>query len=72
MGDAQGDMPFMQLLAWAAAPANAHAAVKQMAHYTSAYEDGQGLVDILERMREFAPSVSERSSGERGQNAPSL
>src|SRR5439155_12078908 len=31
VGDAQGDMPFMQLLAWAAAPANTHAAVKQMA-----------------------------------------
>jgi 3-deoxy-D-manno-octulosonate 8-phosphate phosphatase KdsC-like HAD superfamily phosphatase len=58
VGDAQGDMPFMQLLAWAAAPANAHAMVKQMAHYTSVYEDGQGLVDILERMREFVPSLS--------------
>jgi hydroxymethylpyrimidine pyrophosphatase-like HAD family hydrolase len=68
VGDAQGDMPFMQLLAWAAAPANAHAAVKQIAHYTSPHEDGQGLVDILERIREFMPSVSERSQGEPGQN----
>ncbi len=72
VGDAQGDMPFMQLLGWAAAPANAHADVKQMAHYTSAYEDGQGLVDILVRMREFVPSVSERSQNERGHNMPSL
>src|SRR5262252_9201460 len=53
VGDAQGDMPFMQLLAWAAAPANAHAAVKQMAHYTSAYEDGQGLVDIVAQVLEL-------------------
>jgi hydroxymethylpyrimidine pyrophosphatase-like HAD family hydrolase len=58
VGDAPGDMPFMQLLGWAAAPANAHAAVKQMAHYTSAYEDGQGLVDILERFPGFTPSSS--------------
>jgi hydroxymethylpyrimidine pyrophosphatase-like HAD family hydrolase len=50
VGDAPGDIPFMQLLAWAAAPANAHATVKQMAHYTSAYEDGQGLVDIVTRV----------------------
>ena len=55
VGDAQGDMPFMQLLGWAAAPANAHAAVKQMAHYTSPYEDGQGLVDILARLPGFTP-----------------
>jgi len=58
VGDAQGDIPFMQLLAWAAAPANAHAAVKQMAHYTSAYEDGQGLMDILERLPGFTLSSS--------------
>ena len=58
VGDAQGDIAFMQLLGWAAAPANAHAAVKQMAHYTSAYEDGRGLVDILERIRQFISSSS--------------
>jgi len=57
VGDAPGDMPFMQLLGWAAAPANAHAAVKQMPHYTSAYEDGQGLVDILERLPRAALHV---------------
>lgn len=47
VGDATGDIAFMQLVGWSAAPANAHAAVKQMAHYTSPYEDGQGLIDIL-------------------------
>jgi hydroxymethylpyrimidine pyrophosphatase-like HAD family hydrolase len=50
MGDATGDMPFLQLVGWAAAPANAQAAVKQMVHYTSPYEDGQGLMDILTRI----------------------
>jgi len=56
VGDGQGDISFMRLLAWAAAPANAHTAVKQMAHYTSPYEDGQGLVDILARLPGFASS----------------
>jgi hydroxymethylpyrimidine pyrophosphatase-like HAD family hydrolase len=50
VGDATGDMPFMQLVGWSAAPANAQTAVKQMAHYTSPYEDGQGLVDILTKI----------------------
>jgi hydroxymethylpyrimidine pyrophosphatase-like HAD family hydrolase len=50
VGDATGDMPFMQLVGWSAAPANAQAAVKQMAHYTSPYEDGQGFVDILTKI----------------------
>jgi len=57
VGDAQGDIPFMQLMGWAAAPANAHATVKQMAHYTSPYEDGQGIVDILERVMHFKVST---------------
>src|SRR5262249_34669707 len=50
VGDAAGDMPFMQLVGWSAAPANAQTAVKQLAHYTSPYEDGQGLMDILTRI----------------------
>ena len=50
VGDATGDMPFMQLVGWSAAPANAQAAVKQMAHYTSPYEDGRGFMDILTRI----------------------
>jgi hydroxymethylpyrimidine pyrophosphatase-like HAD family hydrolase len=50
VGDATGDIPFMQLVGWAAAPANAQAAVKQMAHYTSPYEDGRGFMDILTKI----------------------
>ena len=50
VGDAAGIGPFMQLVGWSAAPANAQAAVKQMAHYTSPYEDGQGFMDIPTRI----------------------
>ena len=47
VGDSPSDMKFMQLLGWIAAPANAHESVKQIASFTSPYEDGLGLVDIL-------------------------
>jgi hydroxymethylpyrimidine pyrophosphatase-like HAD family hydrolase len=50
VGDATGDMAFMQLVGWSAAPANAQASVKQIAHYTSPYEYGRGLMDILTRL----------------------
>jgi hydroxymethylpyrimidine pyrophosphatase-like HAD family hydrolase len=50
VGDATGDIAFMQLVGWAAAPANAQTTVKQMAHYISPYADGQGLLDILTRI----------------------
>jgi HAD superfamily hydrolase (TIGR01484 family) len=50
VGDSLSDVQFMQLVAWRGAPANAHQAVKQIAHYTSPYEDGVGLVDILARL----------------------
>jgi hydroxymethylpyrimidine pyrophosphatase-like HAD family hydrolase len=50
VGDSQSDVKFMQLLRWSGAPANAHASVKQLAHYTSPYDDGPGLVDILARL----------------------
>jgi hypothetical protein len=41
----------MQLVGWSAVPANAQAAVKQMAHYTPSYEDEQGCMDILTRIQ---------------------
>jgi hydroxymethylpyrimidine pyrophosphatase-like HAD family hydrolase len=50
VGDSESDVKFMQLLRWSGAPANAHASVKQLAHYTSPYDDGPGLVDILARV----------------------
>lgn len=50
VGDSPSDVRFMQLLGWSAAPTNAHASVKQIARYTSPYEDGRGLVDILAKL----------------------
>jgi hydroxymethylpyrimidine pyrophosphatase-like HAD family hydrolase len=50
VGDSPSDVPFMRLAAWSGAPANAHAAVKQIADYTSPYDDGTGLLDILGRL----------------------
>ena len=50
VGDARGDLQFMRLLGWSAAPANAHMSVKQAVHYTSPYHNGQGLIDILARL----------------------
>jgi hydroxymethylpyrimidine pyrophosphatase-like HAD family hydrolase len=50
VGDSPSDVRFMQLLGWSAAPINAHASVKQIAHYTSPYEDGPGLMDISTRL----------------------
>jgi hypothetical protein len=53
VGDSRGDLKFMRLVGWAGAPANAHASVKRAVHYTSPYEDGRGLVDILARLLEI-------------------
>jgi hydroxymethylpyrimidine pyrophosphatase-like HAD family hydrolase len=50
VGDSESDVKFMQLLRWSGAPSNAHASVKQLAHYTSPYDNGSGLVDILTRL----------------------
>ncbi len=50
IGDSQSDVKFMQLVGWSGAPVNAHESVKQVADYTSPYEDGPGLVDLLARL----------------------
>jgi hydroxymethylpyrimidine pyrophosphatase-like HAD family hydrolase len=52
VGDARGDLKFMRLLGWSGAPANAYASVKQAVHYTSPYDNGQGLLDILVQLLE--------------------
>jgi hydroxymethylpyrimidine pyrophosphatase-like HAD family hydrolase len=53
VGDARSDLPFMRLLGWSGAPANAQASVKRAVHYTSPYNNGQGLLDILARLVEL-------------------
>jgi hypothetical protein len=50
VGDSRGDLKFMRLVGWSGAPANAHASVKRAVHYTSPYENGRGLVDILAQL----------------------
>jgi hydroxymethylpyrimidine pyrophosphatase-like HAD family hydrolase len=59
VGDSPSDVGFMQLLGWSAAPANAHASVKQIARYTSPYEDGRGLglISISRLFSQPAPGV---------------
>jgi hypothetical protein len=47
IGDATSDLSFLQLVGFAAAPANATAAVRQAVAYVSPYEDGEGVIDVL-------------------------
>jgi hydroxymethylpyrimidine pyrophosphatase-like HAD family hydrolase len=49
VGDAQGDLPFLSLVGFSAAPANAEAEVKARVDYVSPYAHGQGLLDIIEQ-----------------------
>ncbi len=56
VGDSRGDLAFMHLVGWSAAPANAHESVQEVVHYTSPYEDGLGLVDILARLLDLGTS----------------
>jgi hydroxymethylpyrimidine pyrophosphatase-like HAD family hydrolase len=48
--DTWDDLPFLRLVGFRAAPANADREVTQNADYVSPYEDGRGLVDIIERI----------------------
>jgi HAD superfamily hydrolase (TIGR01484 family) len=47
VGDSLGDLAFLRLVGRSAAPANAVAEVRESVGYVSAYEDGQGVMDIL-------------------------
>lgn len=50
IGDSTSDLKFLRLVGWAAAPANASREVRKRVHYVSPYEDGEGLLDILNRL----------------------
>jgi len=50
VGDSPGDLAFLTLVGFAAAPANAASQVKEQVHYVSPFEDGEGLIDILEQV----------------------
>jgi hydroxymethylpyrimidine pyrophosphatase-like HAD family hydrolase len=47
VGDSDVDLPFLQIVGYAAAPSNANQAVKQQAHYVSPYPTSAGVRDIL-------------------------
>jgi HAD superfamily hydrolase (TIGR01484 family) len=49
IGDALGDLPFLRRVGLSAGPANAVDEVKRAVQYVSPFEDGRGVVDILER-----------------------
>jgi HAD superfamily hydrolase (TIGR01484 family) len=55
VGDSPGDLTFLTLVGLAAAPANATPEVKTHVDYVSPFEDGEGLIDILERCHELSP-----------------
>jgi hydroxymethylpyrimidine pyrophosphatase-like HAD family hydrolase len=47
IGDSVGDMPFLRIVGFSAAPANASEQVKGLVDYCSAWADGQGVADII-------------------------
>jgi hydroxymethylpyrimidine pyrophosphatase-like HAD family hydrolase len=49
IGDSTSDLKFLRLVGHSAAPANATAGVQAAVAYTSAFDDGDGVVDILHR-----------------------
>ncbi len=50
IGDSAGDVPFLKLCGWSAAPANATDEVHATVRYTSPHEAEAGILDIMERI----------------------
>lgn len=50
IGDADGDLSFLERVGYSAAPTNATDAVKRAVNYVSPFEYGKGVVDILKRL----------------------
>lgn len=50
VGDAEGDICFLEMAGFSAAPANAEPKVKAAVDYVSPLEQGQGLLDIIEHL----------------------
>jgi hydroxymethylpyrimidine pyrophosphatase-like HAD family hydrolase len=50
VGDAPGDNYFLEIVGFPAAPANAEPEVKSCVQYVSPHENGQGLLDIIDRV----------------------
>jgi len=49
IGDSPADLPFLKLVGRSAAPANAAGTVKKVVDYVSTRQNGDGVVDILNR-----------------------
>jgi HAD superfamily hydrolase (TIGR01484 family) len=49
IGDSASDLPFLRLVGFSAAPANAARAVRAAVSYVSPHQDGDGVLDILRR-----------------------
>jgi hydroxymethylpyrimidine pyrophosphatase-like HAD family hydrolase len=47
VGDSVGDVPFLRIVGFSAAPANASEHVKSVVDYCSSWADGQGVADII-------------------------
>src|SRR2546423_6182389 len=47
IGDSVGDVPFLRIVGFSAAPANASEQVKHLVDYCSAWADGRGVADII-------------------------
>jgi hydroxymethylpyrimidine pyrophosphatase-like HAD family hydrolase len=47
VGDSVGDVPFLRIVGFSAAPANANELVKSLVDYCSSWADGQGVADII-------------------------
>ena len=50
VGDTEADLCFLRLCGFSAVPANAEGGVKARVDYASHYENGRGLVDIIEHV----------------------
>jgi hydroxymethylpyrimidine pyrophosphatase-like HAD family hydrolase len=50
IGDARPDLPFLQQVAIACAPGNAHPDVKAIAHWTSELEDSDASIEFMDRV----------------------
>jgi hypothetical protein len=54
VGDAEGDLAFLLILGWSAAPANAEAVVQAAVDYVSPFRFGRGLLDCVDHVLEGA------------------
>ena len=57
IGDATGDLPFLEIVGFSATPANGHDSLKKIVAYISPCENGKGTIDIIEKCIEKNAAV---------------